>query len=230
MLGQEIKIPIPYAEGERPPNAEELALWNRAEDVAKRAVLMSYVVKLQYKNMLLVAKFASANGIQFTEPSAGVVEQRMIAALRAIEQLRPLMDGVRNMQLGVRRNSSGTDLDIIQPETSSSFGWIIPAIIGAVLLVGLISRWVYLEKEVTYVHEQYNGILTRSDAKLCADPKSKTCADWTQIKKASGYEKRTGIMDSALSSLKTAATTGITWGLMIAVGLIALRFLPTRKE
>jgi hypothetical protein len=230
MAGQETKTKIPYAEGERPPNSAELSLWDRAEEISKRVTVLSYVVKLQYRNMLLVAQFCATNKIQLNEPTAVTTEQRMIAALKQIEDLRPVMDGVRNMTLGVRMNQSGTDLDIITPDNSTSFGWIIPAVIGAVALIGIIARWVYLEKEIRYVHEQYNGILTRSDAKLCADPKSKTCADWQQIKKSGGYEKRESIIYSALSGLKTAATTGLSWGLAIAIGLIALRFLPSRRE
>jgi hypothetical protein len=229
MFGQEIKKPIPYAEGERGPNSQELALWNRAEDLAKSVVLRAYVVKLQYKNMLLVAQFAATNKIQLNEPTAVDTEQRMIAALKQVEELRPIMDAVRNMEYGVRMNAAGTDLEILQPSNNGSFGWIIPAAIGAVILVGIISRWVYLEKEVTYIQGQYNGILTRSDAALCKDPNSKTCADWKAVKASGGYEKRVGIIDSALSALKGAAQTGISWGLAIAIPLLVLIYWPKRK-
>src|SRR4030042_3253875 len=112
MFGQEIKKPIPYAEGERGPNSQELALWNRAEDLAKSVVLRAYVVKLQYTNMLLVAQFAATNKIQLNEPTAVDTEQRMIAALKQVEELRPIMDAVRNMEYGVRMNAAGHDLEI----------------------------------------------------------------------------------------------------------------------
>lgn len=229
MFGQELKKPIPYAEGERPPNDKELAMWQQAEDIARRAVLLSYVVKLQYKNMLLLAQFCASNKIQLNEPTAVDTEQRMLAVLRDIENLRPVMDGIRNMELGVRVNPNGSDLDAVQPSTSGSFGWIIPAAIGAVVLVGLIARWVYLEKEVTFVHAQYNGILTRSDTVLCKDPKSKVCADWKEIKASQGYEKREGLIDSALSTLGSAAKTGISWGLAIVIPLLVLMYAPRRK-
>jgi hypothetical protein len=131
------------------------------------------------------------------------------------------------MEYGVRVTTDGKDLEILQPQESTSFGWIIPVALGAVVLAGLIARWVYLEKEVTFVHEQYNGILDRSDKKLCADPKSKTCADWKAIQTSGGYEKRQGIIDSALATIKGAAQTGISWGLAIAVPLAV--FLIFRK-
>lgn len=229
MFGQEIKKSIPYAEPERAPNARELALWDRAEQLGKKVALLSYVVKLQYKNMLLVAQFCKANGIQFQEPTAVTAEQRMITALKGVEDLRPLMDAVRNMEYGVRINAAGDDLDIVQPSNAGSFGWIIPAIIGAVALVGLIARWVYLEKEITYVHEQYNDILTRSDKALCKDPTSKVCTDWRAVKQTQGYEKREGIIDSALSTLKGWAQTGISWGLAIAIPLLVFMYWPKRK-
>lgn len=225
MFGQEIKKPIPYAEPERAPNAHELALWNQAEDVAKRAVLLSYVVKLQYKNMLMIAQFAATNKIQFNEPTAVSTEQRMLAALQNIEQIRPLMDAVRNMEYGIRVSSTGNDLDIIQPEKTGFSGFIIPIALGVVALVGLIARWIYLEKEIKYVHEEYAGILNRSNAVLCKDPASKICKDWTDIKKTSGYEKREGIIDSAISTLKGAATKGVSWGLAIVIPLAAFMLL-----
>lgn len=229
MLGQETKKTIPYAEPERAPNARELALWERADQLSQKVVLLSYVIKLQYKNMLLVAQFCKANGIQFQEPTAVIAEQKMIIALKGVEELKPLMEAVRNLQYGIRVSAAGDDLDIVQPVNAGSFGWIIPAVVGAVALVGLIARWIYLEKEVTYVHQQYNDILKRSDAALCKDPASKLCADWKAAKQTQGYEKRTGIIESALSTVKGWAQTGISWGLAIAIPLLVLIYWPKRK-
>lgn len=221
-LGQEIPKVAKYVEGERPPTSKELALWDKAQTIAKRVNLLSYIVKLQYRNILITHQFAVDNQIVLNEPTLPDAEKRMLEALTEIEKLKDFMCEVNQLELGVRLSSSGEDLDIIDPsQTNLSFGWIIPVIIGSVLVAGIIARWAYLEIEITEVTDDYNGILDRADKSICGnDPNSDQCKNWKSQKQSSGYQKRETLIGSTRDAIKavgSGAKTGLGVGLALAI-------------
>lgn len=232
MIGQETKPKIPYVEGERPPTTKELSLWSKAEQAGKRVNLRSYMMKAQYQSILQTHKFAFAHGTTIDEPGLPDLEVRMLSALSQIETFKNAMCGVNRLELGVRLSSDGSDLDIIEPEPAT-LGWILPAAIGVVIVIGIIARWAHLEKEVSEVTAEYNGILKRSDMALCADPASQMCADWKTDKQTGGYFKRETLIDSvknAISSVGSGAKTGLGWGLALAIPVLLWLYMPKSRS
>lgn len=232
MLGQETKPKFPLYEAERPPTARELALWEKAEKYAKRTNLKSYRMRLLYQNIVQIHKFAAARKVILNEPGLPDLEARMLIALKEIETLKDHTCAVNQLELGVRLSEGGGDLDIVQPETPS-LGWILPAVLGVVVVVGIIARWAYLEKEVDEVSTEYNGIMKRADMALCADPGSQMCADWQHDKQTGGYFKRETIIESvknAVEKIGSGAKTGLGLGLAVAIPLLLFMYLPRRKD
>lgn len=228
MIGQEkipIYPPIKYVDAERPPTARELELWAKAQTIAKRVNLLSYMAKTQFRNILQIHNFAKNNKVTLNEPELPDLEKRMLGALAEIEFLKKKMCEVEQLELGVRVSSSGDDLDIIEPKEISTLGWILPAVIGAIVVIGIIARWAYLEKEVVEITRDYNGIMKRSDMALCADPDSDMCKKWNKDKQSGGYYKRESIIESiknAASSVGETAKKGLGAGIALAIPLLIL--------
>jgi hypothetical protein len=234
MIGQEtpVSTPIKYIDAERPPTPKELELWKKAQAVAKRVNLLSYMMKAQFKNILQIHNFAKNNKITLNEPGLPDLEKRMLTALAEIEFLKDKMCEVNQLELGVRVSSSGNDLDIVEPKETGQMGWILPAIIGAVIVIGIIARWIQLETEVSAVTRDYNGIMQRADMALCSDPKSSICQSWETDKQTGGYYKRESIIDSvknAVSAVGGVAKKGIGAGIAIAIPLLIWLWAPRRK-
>lgn len=234
-FGQETppKTGVPYVEGERAPTAKELELWNRASLISKRVNLLSYAMKMQFKNILMVHKFAIEKKIKLNEPELPDLEMRMNKALTEIERLKDDMCGVNQLELGIQLSSGGDDLDIIQPQSQTmNLGWILPAVIGTAIVIGIIARWAFLEQEVTEISAQYNGVLKRSDMALCQNPDSEQCKQWETAKKTGGYYKRESLIDSVKSAVTTVGTVakkGLGAGLALAIPLLLWMYLPHRK-
>jgi hypothetical protein len=233
-LGAETKTPssIPYVQTERAPTAKELSLWDKAQKLAKRVNLTSYILKNQYRNIILTHKFATKQKITLNEPDLPEIEERMLIAFEEIESLKNIMCEVNQLELGVRMNAAGTDLDIVEP-TEKTLGWVLPAVLGAVVIVGIIARWAHLEKEVSEVTAKYNGILRRSDLALCENPDSEQCKKWETAKQTGAYYKRETIIESVKSAVATAGTVakkGLGVGLALAIPLLIWMYMPRRKE
>jgi hypothetical protein len=232
ILGQETTPKIPFHEAERPPTSAELALWAKADRTAKRVRLLAYMAKAQYKNLTLTHDFMTANSVPLDEPELPDLIERMFAALYKVDDLSHRMCDVNNHILGVRISASGKDLDIVEPQ-ESGLGWILPAVIGAVIVVGIIARWAHLEQEITEVTAAYNGVLKRTDIALCQDPTSKLCKDWDKAKSSGGYYRRENVIDSvknAVSAIGQGAKKGISWALPLAIPLLLWLYMPRRKE
>lgn len=234
MIGAELKPGLPYIQAERPPTKKELELWKKAQASFSRVNLLSYLVKTQWANIKLTNDFAIANKIDLGEPDLPDIADRMFKALNEIEALKKHMCAVNGLALGVRISANGHDLDIVEPrENALSLGWVLPAIIGAVIVVGIIARWAFLEKEVGEITAQYNGVLRRSDMALCEDENSALCKDWQKAKATGGYYKRETIIDSvknAVSSVGTIAKKGLGMGLALAIPVLLLLYMPRRRK
>ena len=238
MMGQETTpTKIPFYESERLPNAKEREMWERAMKIATRTVQRAYLLKYQWTQIKTIAAFAKKAGAVIEEPKIAELADRMFAALKEIEFLKDVMCQVNQNKLGVRMSENGQDLDIVQPGESEpvlegDFGWIIPVIILAIIVIGIIARWIYLEDEVGDLNDQFDGVIERSDKALCKDPNSQQCKDWLKTKADSSYYKRETIIDK----LKNAAAgaggfvkSNLKWGLIVAVPLLLMLYAPRRK-
>lgn len=232
MADETKRSPINYVPSERAPNAAELKLWDAATVHAKRVSLESYAMRSLFANLLQTHTFAAANNVTLSEPELPDLEMRMNKALTEIELLRTQMDKVSNLEMGIQVTSDGKDLNIVEP-TTTQLGWVLPAVLGVVVVVGIIARWAQLEQEVGEITAQYNGILKRSDMALCEDPDSEMCQNWEHDKQTGGYYKRETIVEnikSAVKSIGTASKKGLGAGIAILIPLLALMWLPRRKK
>lgn len=233
MLGQETKG-IPLVQAERSPTSAELSLWDQAMRLAKRANLLSYIVKLQWQNIKVIHEFAKANKIPLGEPDLPDIAERMFVVINRIEYLKDLMCQVNQLELGISLSTSGKDLDIVKPKESSSmsFGWVIPLIGAALVVAGIIGIWREKNKELEEITQKYNSVIDKADKLLCTDPSSKLCNDWKEEKKTKDYHKRETIIDSvkgALASVGKTAKKGLGWGIAILIPLLGYLYLPRRK-
>lgn len=238
MMGQETTpTKIPFLESERLPNAKEREMWERAMKIATRTVNRAYLLKYQWAQVKTIAAFAKKAGAVIEEPKIADLADRMFAALKEIEVLKDYMCKVNQNELGVRVSENGQDLDIVQPGESEpvlegDFGWIIPAIIVAIIVIGIIARWVYLEREVGDLNDQFDGVIERSDKALCKDPDSQQCKDWKKEKADSSYYKRETIIDKLKNAAGAAGgfvKSKLGWGLIIAVPLLLMLYAPRKK-
>jgi len=239
MIGAEVNEPaIPFVEAERLPTPKERELWERAMKIARRVVQRSYLLKYQWKQIKAINEFAVANKINLGEPDLPDLADRMFAALKEIERLKNAMCGVNQYELGIRLSDNGQDLDIVQPEEGEpvldgALGWIIPVVILAVIVIGIIARWVYLESEVGELNDKFDGVIERSDKQLCKNPDSQMCKDWKKSKANNDYYKRETIIDglkNAVSSVGKFAKKGLGWGLVLAVPVLLWLYAPRKKE
>ena len=235
MLGTELE-PTPSAsivEAERPPTDQELALWDRAEQLMRRCVLKGYAARLKHAQIIAAAKHGAKYGTTINIPEMADLETRMNAALTEIEDLRRYHCDVNGLHLGVRLSADGKDLDILSPAPMSMGAIWIPMIaIGAVILVGIIARWVYLESEVQEVNNKYNGVISKANMALCENPDSDMCKDWNKSKQTGDYYKRQTLLDkveSAVTTVGKAAKSGLSWGVMLAIPMLLYLYAPRRK-
>lgn len=220
---------------ERGANARELELWERAERAKQRAILWAYIARLKYQQIVFTAQFANSKGIDIGGEKMPELESRMSSALSAIESLRRDHCEVTALTFGVRLSSGGGDLDIVNPHSlTSTMGAIwIPIVIGAVVVAGIIARWAYLEKEVQHISDEYNGILHHANQALCSDPNSAICKSWTAKKATGAYAENETLIDSvqgAVSKVGGAVSKGIGAGIMIAIPLLMMLYLPKKGQ
>jgi hypothetical protein len=223
--------PIPataIVDVERPPTSHELALWERAEQLMRRCVLRGYIARLKHAQINAAIKHGLKYGTTISVPEMAELDSRLSTALDSIEQLRQQHADVNGLHLGVRLSADGNDLDIVTPQPMAMGAIWIPIAIGiGVIVVGIIARWAYLEREVSEVTNAYNGVISRADMALCTDPDSEMCTDWKQSKTVGDYKKRDTLIDSvqgAISKIGSGAKTGLSWGLALAVPLIIFLF------
>lgn len=232
MIGQETTPKVSYVEADRPPTSSELALWNQTMQIAKRVGLKAYIAKLRWANILTIHEFAKTNSVELGEPDLPDVADRMFAALKSIETLKSSMCRVENLELGIRVSGNGADIDIVQPKVQS-FGWVIPAIGVALIIAGVIGRWMELEKEIDDVSKRYNEVIDKADKALCTNPDSDLCKKWKSTKVEKNYNKRESLIDSVKNALVSAGSTmkkGMGWGIALLVPLLALMYLPRRRN
>jgi len=222
---------ISYVEAERPPTSEEISMWEKAEKIAKRVNLLSYIVKMQWLNIKVTHAFAKSASIELGEPDLPDYADRMFAVLNKIEPLKDAMCKVNQLELGIKISSSGNDLDIVQP-LDTSFGWVIPVIGVSLIVAGVIGLWKELSDDLEEITQKYNGVLKKADALICKNPNDKICKDWENSKKENNYYKRESIIDSVKSALVSfggAAKKGLGWGVALLLPVLALLYLPRRR-
>lgn len=227
-FGQEITTPLRYGTAERPPTDHENSLWDRAEALKKKVILLATIMRLRHKQLMRAAQFAAAHGVPFDAGELPGLESRMLAVLSQIEQYRRLHCDVNGQQLGVKPSATGDDLDIVQPQESDSFGGWPLIVAGVIILIGIIARWIYVENEVTTISEKYNHVLTKTDNEFCKDPSSKLCQDWQAEKKTGDLAKNETLVDSVKRAMGTVGS-GIGTGLMLIIPLLALMYLPRKR-
>lgn len=225
--------PVSPIKGERGPNDHELALWNKAEKIKQRVVLIGYLAMLQQSQLNITVKYAASKGLDLADNEIPELESKLFQTVKTIEVLRKDHDLVNGMQLGVQVSQGGGDLDIVQPpETELGAIWI-PIAIGAVVIAGIIARWAFLEKEVQTISDRYNGILHHANQALCSNPDSQMCKDWTKRKQSGDYVQNETLIDSvknAVSKVGGYAAGGLGAGIMVAIPLLMLMYLPKKRK
>ena len=216
---------------ERGANPLELSLWEKAENAKNRVVLLSYLVSLQYQQIIVAAQIAKKYGVDIGADQMAQLEPQMMTFAAETDQLRQDHCEVNGLNYGVRLSSSGDDLDIIAPPNDMGALWI-PIAIGAVVIAGIIARWIFLEKTQQEISDKYNGILHLANQRLCSDPDSPECKEWTTAKSSAAYQKNDTLIDSvktAVSKVGGAVSKGLGAGIMLAIPLLMILYLPRKK-
>ena len=211
----------PPISSERAPTAEERKKWEQSKERLRIINRNLYASYLYLKNASLAQKSASQTG-NLLSFSPDEETDRFLNLYRQYDDIKNAMRLVEDYQAGIK--PSGNDWDIIVPPTQMGFPVIAAAVIGTVLVAGLIARLIYLETETQDLSDHLNGVMEAADKALCTDPNSENCLFWEQQKKQEGWHKNVTLADEAKSAVKTIGK-GLSVGLLIAVPLIGMALL-----
>lgn len=229
MLGQEyipnVNIDWPVHDIERSPTVSELSSWNEAGKISDRVLLVSHICDLTLMNIGLASDFCLQKNISLPGFDKSILNRytsirKEIYSIR--ESMRQVEDNVYACQF------SHGDIDIVDPPNQAMGAIWIPIAIGALIVGGIIARWVQLERETGELSDQFNGVLKRADDHLCADPSSEACIDWETAKAKGGYYKRETVIGNIKDAIKgtgKAVKTGLGIGALAVIPILAFALM-----
>jgi hypothetical protein len=227
-VGDVMEIKKPHVTGDRAPTLFELERWRGLLNQLDRSQRAHGRAFCLLSNVAIAAKFLSTRGIVLPYFSAAPgLEQQFLKVSAELEKITDMIRDVEDGTLGARWQ--GGDFDIIQPPSASGMqGFFIPVIVGLVLLVGVITRLIWVEKENNELSDKFNDILTKTDKTLCSDPSSQVCKDWKKTKSEKSYKENETLADTIK---RAAASTGegLGIGLMIAIPLLAWSWFGRKR-
>lgn len=210
---------------QRAPTQNDLARWKRLLSEHDRATSALDRAALLLSNIYTTWTFAKAEGVSLP-PFNPDLEAQYFDHSNAIHNLTRAIRLVQDKQAGIRL-SEANDLDIVEPQQSLS-GFIIPVIVGIVILAGAIGTAIYQSSVATKLGNEYRKILFDTNSIFCQNPKSELCQKWTAYKAKQKYETNLKAADSLGETLKKgvkAVAGGLATGLLVAVAAIVfMRF------
>lgn len=210
---------------QRAPTSNELSRWKRLLDNHDRATSAIDRAGLLLHNIYTTWSFSSDVGISLPSFDPDL-EAQYFESRNAIHDITKAIRLVQDKQAGIRP-AGASDLDILEPQQSLS-GFIIPVIVGIVILAGAIGTAIYQSSVATKLGNEYRKILFDTNSIFCQNPKSELCQKWTAYKAKQKYETNLKAADSLGETLKKgvkAVAGGLATGLLVAVAAIAfMRF------
>lgn len=214
---------IKYA---RPPRANEANLWSRLLSAHKDASKWLDVAGLLLTNIYITYRFASENGVTLPQMDPAL-ERKYYDARDSFDLSRKAIRGVIDRRYGIK--ITGNDLDILEPKPEEGEqsvegfgGFIIPIIIGVVILAGAVGAAIWQSRVAQEVANKYRKLLFDTNAIFCADPNSELCAKWEAYKQKHSYNKHETLAESIKKGIRS-----VGGGIGKAVFLIGAVFALT---
>jgi hypothetical protein len=153
-------------------------------------------------------------------------------------KLEKAMEAVKRGNLSVQEGKNG-DIDIVAPswmtkeQIAGLLGWIIPVVVGLVILVAVIDQWRRARREADKLATKYNAIVKATDATFCENPDSQKCQAWGEMKVKNEFEQRKTFSDKIgdfIGKAGTAVKKGGAIGIALAIPLLIWAFMPKKKN
>lgn len=202
---------------------QQVARWAKLKQQAADIGDLQWCLRQLNINAAIAYNFAKRSGLNAESPEP--LEKSLIDQETRLNRIKTAMDRVDARVWGLQFRNG--DLDIIEPQADFGVG-VLLVVAGVVAVAALGAALYAMWQEAKETHRKYNALLVATDRALCTSPES--CADWEKTKTEMGYQKRQGIVDSALESIGTAATTGTKWGLAAAVPIALIALLMWRRK
>jgi len=234
-MAENIKIPVkppvlPLVENVKPLSRSEQCAWNRLLKNHRAASNALDAAGFLLVNLYTTYDFAQKNGIALKPAFNATWESDWLEVQKSFEDVKAAIRKVEDHVYGIRltKYKAGTDLDIIQPTEQSFQGFVIPILIGVVIVGAAIGASIWQYQKANALSKKYNDILKKTDDTLCSDKNSSLCKNWTQTKAKKNYVQNKTISDTLKSGISTVGK-GLQIGLLVALPLAAWLLFGKKK-
>lgn len=200
------------------PSRALVAQWDRCLQLMDEVIDKEFAISLLSEALIAKAIYAQSAGV--TLPiDAALAEQRYLVLRKKASDIYQAVSAVRQKEYGLRLRDG--DFDIIAPSTQALNGLFIPLAVGAVIVAGCFLTLYHLGEDASKLVIEYKKLNKSADTVLCKDPNSDLCKNWNVVKAAQKIEEKEGFADSLMGGV----SKGLTVGLAVAIGMLALSFI-----
>jgi len=201
-----------------------LSLWRQAQDLRHKIDSMIFVLDRQNKMAAMAWGFAQGMTISVTSPKS--LEDELIELKNTWQPIRNAMNQVDDNVYGIQESDG--DIDIVQP--SNEMGAIVLAIVGIVVVAGLVATCVAMYRHSREVNKKYNRLRIATDNVFCENPDSEQCTKWIRYKKESGYDLEENLVDTAIRQVGSAVATGAKFGIGAGIAILAIALAMSMRK
>jgi hypothetical protein len=200
----------------RRPSELEISKW--AEVLRARNSLSDKVFALDLSVECLIARAQYATGAGTALPigNPSELEQRYLALKSTTEKLNAAIDGVQRHEYGAMWRDG--DFDILDPSKQQMGALFIPVAFGLLVIAGCLATLYEMGTAADKIHAEYKKLNRAAEDFLCTDTNSDLCKNWKVVKQQNHIEEKESFGDS----IKSGLSKGLTIGVALLVGLIAL--------
>ena len=209
------KVPIQRAPIVRRPTSTEISKWRELLAENERLNDWQFALDLSVECLTIRATFCAQNGLSLPFAPPVELEQRYLKLRKTVQEINAAIAGVQSREYGAYWRNG--DFDIIDP--SQSMGALfIPVAIGLVILAGCFALQWEMSKANDSIRGEYKKLNAATENFLCKDPNSEICKKWNVVKLEQHIEEKESFGDA----LKSSVSKGLTIGVAVLAGLIAL--------
>jgi hypothetical protein len=199
------------------PTKTLVAQWERSLRLMDEVIDKEFAISLLSEALIAKAICAQSAGVVLPIDAA-LAEQRYLKLKKSVGEIYQAVSAVRQREYGLRLRDG--DFDIIEPQAGMN-GLFIPLAVGAVIVAGCFFTLYHLGEDASKLVIEYKKLNKAADSVLCSDPKSDLCKNWNVVKEAQKIEEKESFADSLMGGV----SKGLSIGLAVAVGLLALSFI-----